>query len=155
MWLNHYHYDTFQPVEVVDGKVDMNKSYNEFLFNFSTNSLGDINSLSSQLDPAIENPIVFERKPNKLDVDKEILEKYVGEYRLSSDVIIKIFFKGDILYAFIPDQSDYELYPIDEHIFAIKILDGYKLEFEVNDKGKVLEVSFIQPNGIFKAKRIK
>ncbi len=156
MWLNHYHYDTFQPVMIVDGKVDINKKgIINFLFNFSTNSLGDINSLSSQLEPAIENPIVFERKPNKLDVDKKILEKYVGEYSLSSDVIVKIFFKGDILYAFIPDQSDYELYPIDEHIFAIKILDGYKLEFEVNDKGKVLDVSFIQPNGIFKAKRIK
>ena len=39
--------------------------------------------------------------------------------------------------------------------FVFKILDGYKLEFIIDNKGKVIEISFIQPNGIFNYKKIK
>ncbi len=155
LWLNHYHYDTFQPVEVVDGKVDMDISYNEFLVTFSANGQGDIESLSAHFEPAIENPIVFDRKLNKIDVDKETLEKYVGNYELSADIIVNTYIKGDVLYVFVPGQPEYELYSIATDKFAFKILDGYKLEFKIDNKGKVIEISFIQPNGIFNYKKIK
>ena len=155
LWLNHYHYDTFQPIEVVDGKVDMDISYNEFLVNFSANSQGDIESLSAHFEPAIENPIVFDRKLNKIDIDKETLEKYVGNYELTADIIVKTYIKGDVLYVFVPGQPEYELYPITTDKFVFKILDGYKLEFIIDNKGKVIEISFIQPNGIFNYKKIK
>ena len=155
LWLNHYHYDTFQPIEVVDGKVDMDISYNQFLVTFSANGQGDIESLSAHFEPAIENPILFDRKLNKIDIDKETLEKYVGNYELSADIIVNTYIKGDVLYVFVPGQPEYELYPIATDKFAFKILDGYKLEFKIDNKEKVIEISFIQPNGIFKAKKIK
>ena len=45
MWLDHYHYDTFVPVEVVDGKADTLLSYNDFLVKFSSNNKGEIEGL--------------------------------------------------------------------------------------------------------------
>ena len=61
MWLDHYHYDTFVPVEVVDGKVDTLLSYNDFLIKFSLNDRGEANSLSVKFEVAIEEPIEFKR----------------------------------------------------------------------------------------------
>ena len=37
--------------------------------------------------------------------------------------------------------------------FKLKILDGYKVRFKLDDHGIATEASFIQPNGIFVAKR--
>ena len=37
--------------------------------------------------------------------------------------------------------------------FKIKILKGYTVQFDQNEKGEVVSASFIQPNGTFKAKK--
>ena len=60
-------------------------------------------------------------------MDKETLEKYVGNYELTADIIVNTYIKGDVLYVFVPGQPEYELYPIAIDKFAFKILDGYKL----------------------------
>ena len=117
------------------------------------NSQGDIKSLSVHFEPAIEDPILFDRKLNKIEIDKIVLEKYVDDYQLTSDIIVNTYIKNDVFYVFVPGQPEYELYPIAVDKFAFKILDGYKLEFKIDNKGKVVEVLFIQPNGIFKAKK--
>ena len=92
---------------------------------------------------------------NKIDIDKETLEKYVGNYELTADIIVNTYIKVDVLYVFVPGQPEYELYPIDNDKFVFKIIAGYKLEFIIDNKGKVIEISFIQPNGIFNYKKIK
>jgi len=153
LWLSHYHYDTFLPYELNDGKVDMEASYDNFLITFYNNNQGEISRIESQFEQSIENPIVFDKKLKELEVEKGNLEKYVGNYKFNSSSGCKTYLKDDILYVFVPGQPEYELYPIEEHVFAFKILDGYKVEFKVNNKGKVTEISFIQPNGTFNAKR--
>lgn len=153
MWLNHYHYDTFVPVEVVNGKVDTLLSYDDFLVTFSSNNQGEISSLSVKFEPSIDEPIVFGRKLKEVNVNKETIGRYVGEYQLTSQVITKVYLKDEVLYLFVPGQPEYELYPIGNNKFVLKILEGYKLEFILDKKGKVTEVLFIQPNGTFKAKK--
>ena len=153
LWLSHYHYDTFLPYELKEGKVDMEASYDNFLITFYNNNQGEISRIESQFEQSIENPIVFDKKLKELEVEKGNLEKYVGNYKFNSSSGCKTYLKDDILYVFVPGQPEYELYPIEEHVFAFKILDGYKVEFKVNNKGKVTEISFIQPNGTFNAKR--
>ena len=153
LWLSHYHYDTFLPYELNDEKVDMEASYDNFLITFYNNNQGEISRIESQFEQSIENPIVFDKKLKELEVEKGNLEKYVGNYKFNSSSGCKTYLKDDILYVFVPGQPEYELYPIEEHVFAFKILDGYKVEFKVNNKGKVTEISFIQPNGTFNAKR--
>ena len=153
LWLNHYHYDTFLPYELNEGKVDMEASYDNFLITFYNNDQGEIINLTSKFEQSIEDPILFKKKLKELEVKKENLEKYVGNYKFNSSSGCKTYLKDDVLYVFVPGQPEYELYPIKEHVFAFKILDGYKVEFKVNKKEKVTEISFIQPNGTFYAKR--
>jgi hypothetical protein len=57
------------------------------------------------------------------------------------------------LMVLVPGQPDYEMVPVKENIFNFKALSGYSVQFEKDEKGKVTSMSFIQPNGTFKAKR--
>ncbi len=81
------------------------------------------------------------------------MKKYVGEYKLTSQVITKVYLKDDKLFLFVPGQPEYELFSIGKNKFEIKILEGYELKFILNNKETVSEVLFIQPNGNFSAKK--
>jgi len=59
------------------------------------------------------------------------------------------------LYAFIEGQPEYELVPTEKNKFDLKILKGYSIVFDENDKGEITNLTFVQPNGNFKAKKIK
>jgi CubicO group peptidase (beta-lactamase class C family) len=148
LWLRHYHYDVFEAFEAKT-KVDTTES--QLLFNFATNDGGDISTVSIKIEPALD-PIEFKRTPIKMDVDKETLEKYAGDYELGG-MIAKFYLKGGkTLYLTVPGQPEYELIATDKNKFSIKSLDGFKIEFTEN-AGKIAEAIFIQPNGTFKAKR--
>ncbi len=150
LWFKHYHYDIFVPYEVVDSKMDSTQT-SELRINFITNDSGEISGLKAKFEAALD-PLIFKRKPNEIEIDKEVLKKYVGEYDLSS-ITTKVYLKGDVLYLFVPGQPEYELFPTASNKFSIKALDGYKIEFVKDEKGAFNEVLFIQPNGTFKAKR--
>ena len=55
----------------------------------------------------------------------------------------------------VPGQPDYELVPTKTHEFDFKILKGYSVKFEANEKNEITALNFNQPNGIFKASRKK
>jgi hypothetical protein len=57
------------------------------------------------------------------------------------------------LYLFVTGQPEYELDYIGGNSFSIKILTGYTTRFDTDDKGKVVSLTSIQPNGKFTAKR--
>ena len=152
MWLKHYHYDVFEPFEVEGTGIDTTDS-GPLRFNFITNNSGEISGLKAKVEPALPDPIEFKRKPNTIEVEKATLEKYIGEFELAT-ITIKFYLKNDnTLYLFVAGQPEYELLPTDKHKFALKILEGYKLEFFEDDKGAINEVLMMQPNGNFKAKR--
>ncbi len=48
-------------------------------------------------------------------------------------------------------NPEYELVPVGNHKFDFKKVAGYAVHFEVNDKGELLSLTFVQPNGNFKA----
>lgn len=153
LWLRHYHYNVFEPFEVEKSGIDTTETP-ELRFNFMTNNAGEIASLQVKIEPTLD-PIKFKRTPNLVALDKEILEKYVGEYELSGTTV-KIYMKGDeTLFLFVTGQPEYELLATGRYNFSIKALEGYKLEFIEGEKEEIIEVLFIQPNGTFKAKRIK
>ncbi|GGI57378.1 serine hydrolase [Winogradskyella haliclonae] len=148
-YIHHFHYDTFEVIDYSDGKVDSTAIGNSLKVNFKTNEAGDIESLSTSIEPTTD-AIVFKRTPNTIELDAETLAKYVGKYDLAGTEI-KIYIKNEnVLYAFLKGQPEYELVPTAEHKFNLKILDGYKVEFIETD-GKITDVKFIQPNGVFKA----
>ncbi len=150
VWLKHYHYDVFQPFFFDDKNPIDTSSNHELRLNFSTNEMGEIASVKVRIEPTLD-PVEFRRTPKEIKLTAEVLKGYEGEYELST-VTAKIYTKEDNkLYLFIPGQPEYTLVPTAEHKFSIKNLEGYKLEFEADEEGKIILARFIQPNGIFTA----
>ncbi|HQU57258.1 MAG TPA: hypothetical protein PLG88_07490, partial [Chitinophagaceae bacterium] len=79
---------------------------------------------------------------------------YVGDYELRPGVMAKFYIKDEkTLYAFIKGQPEYELSATEKDRFKIKILEGFSVQFERDAEGKIISVTFIQPNGKFNAKK--
>lgn len=145
-YLEHYHYDFFRirSTEETENPKDAPK------IRFNTDEKGSIASLEIQMEPTVKD-ILFERLTPA--VVKAELQKYVGDYDLSG-TNVKVYIKGDkTLMVFIPGQTDYELVPANKNEFDLKIAKGYSVKFEVTEQNKVLSLTFIQPNGNFKATR--
>ena len=60
---------------------------------FFTDAKGNIGSLSVQLEPAVKD-IVFTRMPEKAMMERNFLQKFVGEYELSG-TIMTVSLKGE------------------------------------------------------------
>ena len=148
-YLQHYHYDIFR-IRSTEEKTE-NKNAPKMHFNMDSN--GEIISLDMKLEPAVKD-IVFKKLPPAIELKKDALKKYEGDYELAPGVIAKFYIKGEkTLNAFIEGQPEYELMATGKNKFELKALKGYSVLFEENDKGEILSASFIQPNGTFKAKR--
>jgi hypothetical protein len=114
------------------------------------NAAGDIETLTVPFEAGLK-PIVFTKQLKAKEIKKEDLQKYIGEYDLNG-VTAKVYIKNDkTLYALVPGQPEYELVPVDKDKFGLKALSGYFIQFAMDDKGKVTDLTFIQPNGNFKA----
>lgn len=150
-WLKHYHYDVFEPYEVKEAIADTTENI-EMLFNFTTNTGGDISGLHIAMEPTLD-PLFFKKIPETVELEKEKLETYTGEYELMGSVIT-VYLKGsNKLFANIPGQPEYELLAVGDNTFMIKGLEGYSVEFAADGDNNIHEMKFIQPNGTFVAKR--
>lgn len=151
-WLRQYHYDIFEPFDMKGGIDTTDKS--PIRVQFTTGLVGDIESVA-MTGFGTSKPVVFSRTAPPKAVTAEELKKYVGEYDLMGQPI-KIYTKNDkTLFAFIAGQPEYELVFVGNDKFAIKVLKGYNVQFEVNDKGETITLTFLQPNGNFKATKKK
>ncbi|GAC1383689.1 MAG: serine hydrolase [Ginsengibacter sp.] len=149
LYLRHYHYDIFDvlnndPIEGIDTTGPV-----QFKFQFNMNEAGDINSLSFGAQPGLK-PIEFTKQNKAQQVKEGSLEKYKGDYELSG-TIVKLSVRNNVLYALVPGQPEYELVPLGNDRFGLKVINGYFVQFNINDKGVVNALTFEQPNGNFKA----
>jgi CubicO group peptidase (beta-lactamase class C family) len=152
-WLRYKIYDIFDTYNK-DKKEGIDTSDNSTPIQFQMNSNGDITGLSIQLDGNVKD-IIFAKTPKAKEITKDSLMKYLGDYDLNN-VALKISLKNEkTLTLLVPGQPEYELVPIDKNKFSIKTLSGFTILFTVNDKNEVVELTSIQPNGTFKAKRKK
>ncbi len=149
-YLQHYHYDVFR-IRSTEEKTERKDAPK---INFNLDKSGDIVSFQTKLEPGVKD-IVFEKLPAELDLKKDALKKYEGDYELQPGVVAKFYIKGEKLYAFIEGQPEYELIATEKNKFDIKVIKGYSVLFEENGKGEITAASFIQPNGTFKATRKK
>ncbi|MDX1472492.1 MAG: DUF3471 domain-containing protein, partial [Flavobacteriaceae bacterium] len=150
LFLQHHHYDIFKPMEVTSDGIEEIEEI-PLMFNFRTNIAGDISSVYIKAEPALDE-LEFKRTPPSIKIEESELAQYTGEYDLGG-MKIKIYTKGNVLYAFVPGQPEYELIATEKHKFSFKALEGFKLEFVESNNGKINEVKVIQPNGTFTAKR--
>ncbi len=148
-WMEQFHYDIFRPYDTEEGIDTADKS--PIRFQFNTGLKGDVESASLfNFEPAIPTPIKFKRTNAVKEITTEDLKKYIGIFSLAG-ADIKTYLKENILYVSVPGQPEYELVPVGNHKFDFKKVAGYAVNFELNDKGDLLSLTFVQPNGNFKA----
>ena len=147
--LDHFHYDQFNAV-ILDPALEGSEPIR---FTFHIDVSGDITKLTVPFEGGVKD-IEFIKETKAIAVKKSDLEKYVGEYELQPGAIAKFYIKGEnTLYTFIEGQPEFELVATDKNKFDLKIIKGYSVTFEENDKGEIVAASFVQPNGTFKGKR--
>ena len=124
------------------------------LMNVLTKVFGSKNERElKRLDPMVDE-IEFVRLADTQLRDPEYLQRFVGEYELLSDKIT-ITLKGEAtLVLIVPGQPPYDLEPYKGTEFVFKDLEGYAVEF-VMDDGKATQLVIKQPQGIFTAKRVE
>ena len=142
--LQHYHYDIFQ---VPDDAEDSAAAGQRFQFNM--NKQGDIETVSSALEQALGEDIVFRRIAK---LSPEDLQPIVGDYVLGELTATVTLTDGTLRLA-LPGQPQYELLPKRGLTFDVKGMAGFAVEFKKDASGKVTEAVFSQPNGVFTAKR--
>ena len=148
-WMEQFHYDIFRPYDTHEGIDTADKS--PIRFQFNTGLKGDIESVSLyNFEPALPTPIKFKRTNAPKEISTEDLKKYVGIFSLAG-AEIKTYVKDNTLFVSVPGQPDYELTSVGNHKFDFKKVPGYAVSFEWSEKGDLLSLSFIQPNGNFKA----
>ncbi len=83
------------------------------------------------------------------------LKKFEGEYEFVPGNDIKIYLKDGNLKAFLKGQPEYTLLPVSDKEFVLKNMSGYKMIFEDDENGEITAVISSQPNGEFRAKKLK
>jgi len=154
-WLRHEHYDVFQPFDKnpKEGIDTTGADDGNLRLQFNMDAAGTITNVAANLEAALAKPIIFTRTPKTASITAAQLQQYVGDYAFSEAVTAKVYIKGEKLYLFVTGQPEYELDYIGGNSFSIKILTGYTTRFDTEDKGKVVSLTSIQPNGKFTAKR--
>ncbi len=118
---------------------------------------GDVSGAVSTVEIGFEllvDPIVFERMPSARLQDPEFLDRLTGRYELPPQVVT-IVRKNDRLEAVLPGQPVLKLEPSGEDTFNLSGLSGFSLRFTVGEDGPATEAIFIQPNGVFVARRVE
>lgn len=121
---------------------------------FRSDLEGNINAIEAQLDPSVK-PIVFERVGDASLRDPVTLERFVGKYVVREGLTITVTRRDATLIGTVPGQPPYELDPLQNNTFKVRVLDGYKVRFKVGDDGKVGGLLMIQPGAVFEATRQK
>lgn len=146
MPMEHWHYDVYKAADTL---LDM-----RMMINFHTDPNGAIYQLSVNLDPSLEDEVFSKVAPAKLS-DPEFLKKLAGTYSLTGSDDKKCTFeiRNTTLYVKIVGQPEYTLVPFLDNEFKLKGLTGYSVAFLFDEKGAVEYANFIQPEGVYKAKK--
>lgn len=142
--LKHWHYDSFR----VDDPDHPNEGQ---LLSFQTNELGDLSALEMSLEASAQ-PIRFARQIDPRLSLPATLAQYAGHYRIGKNEL-DIQVEDGRLVMHIAGQPAFQLDPYRENFFKLKNYAGYLARFELKD-GKVVAVTLIQPNGVFKADKL-
>jgi CubicO group peptidase (beta-lactamase class C family) len=145
--LEHWHYDVFRAETEELGETRL-------FVNFLGNSNGDIDRLTVPLEPSVKE-IVFSRIAPSIMRDPGYLRQFLGDYIIEEfKQTCTVGTKGDsTLTLYVPGQPVYDLVPYQDREFQIKGLTGYGVSFTFDKSGKVTEIVFHQPEGIFTAKK--
>lgn len=145
--LEHWHHDIFS-----GKKSDKEFFFEAFKLDFVTGADGEIAGVRAAMEPS-EEPFVFSRLGDAKLSDSSFLEKLVGEFAIEAQPV-RFALVGSTLTATLPGQPVYELEPTRNDTFRIKTLPGFTIQFIPAANGAFDEARFMQPNGVFIARRV-
>ncbi len=145
--LEHWHYDVFS-----GKKNEADRTFEGFKIQFETGLDGEIDALRAQMEGA-EDPFTFRRLGDKQLSDPAYLAKFEGDFKIEEQSV-KFALTGKTLTATLPGQPVYELEPARNNTFRLKELPGFSVQFIAGEGGAVDEAKFVQPNGVYVAKRV-
>lgn len=146
--LEHWHYDVF-----TCAKNPEDPTLEDTKVQFLTGMDGSIEGLRVSMDPNFE-PSVFTRLPDAELRDPSHLARLAGAYTLAGQPV-HFDVRGTVLWATVAQQPSYELVPTQNNTFQLKALKGFSVKFEVDEQGNPVRATFLQPNGVFTAERVK
>ncbi|MGD9347909.1 MAG: serine hydrolase, partial [Candidatus Aminicenantes bacterium] len=141
-----WHYETFNAKRAED------PTFEDTKITFRTNVNGLVSALEIPIEPTLEDA-VFKKKPAAKYFNPDYLVKFVGKYTLVNDTLT-VSLKGNSLTLFIPGQPEYDLLPVLGDEFILEQVKIISVKFLMDEEHNVIATEFIQPNGIFEAKRI-
>lgn len=103
----------------------------------------------------ISDEVVPPKEENIMVLQISKLKKFEGDYEFGTGNEMKIYLKNGDLKASVKGQSEYTLLPVSDMEFILKNVSGYKMIFEENENGEITGVISDQPNGKFKAEKIR
>ncbi len=135
-------------------KFFMDDSFATLVFQHDDN--GKVSSVTSK-SPRGET--IWEKISDKvpvkkfIELDKSVMESYVGKYELMPEFILSVFIEGDKFFTQATGQNKVEIKPISKNEFQLVDVDA-KLIFHSDENDKVISLTLIQ-NGEHKAKKIE
>ncbi len=150
--LEHWHFETFRAVPQ-----EAALAQQTLMMQFLTNLQGNVDRLSAPLEPLVPE-IVFRRRPPARLSDPAFLRTLLGSYRseLIPTLSATVSLRGEsTLTVTLPGQPTYELLPVRGTEFRIRTLEGFHVRFELDAAGAPIQILFVQPNGVFAAKRVR
>jgi CubicO group peptidase (beta-lactamase class C family) len=150
MPLEHWHFETFRA-----GATDKALADLKLFVQFVADTSGEIVRLEAPLEPLAE-PIAFARQAPARLSDPQFLRRLTGSFELEgAPQVARFQLAGDRLRLVLPGQPVWELQPLRATEFEIEALSGYRIRFRVEGDRPVDEVEFLQPNGVFSARRLE
>ena len=143
--LEHWHYDVFNVT-----RDEKDHTFEDQKVMFVTGMDGEVEGLRVSVEPAIDD-LVFKRRGDAELRDPQYLARFAGAYTLEG-MVCTIALQGDVLTASVPGQPTYTLLPKRRDTFELSGMSGFSVRFRT-EAGKVTGCDFIQPNGVFTAKR--
>jgi len=150
----HYHYDTFELSNEIFGAFGLTLKAS-----FSTDKKGNIASIAVPMESAVSD-IVFTRLPDKALSDPEFLKKFAGSYIMEEEEEkegseARVILRGEnTLVISVPGAPrEFELAPYKGTEFMLKDLQGYSVEFLMDESGTVTGARFKTPGGTMDLKK--
>jgi hypothetical protein len=144
--LEHWHYETF------NGKRAEDPTFEDMKLTFRTDVKGHVAQLETPFEPTLD-AIVFDKKPSAKLFDPDYLKQFVGKYQLATQTLT-ISLKGNSLTLYVPGGTEMDLVPQVGDEFVLKQVKIASLKFKMDDKGNVVVLELIQPDGVYEAKRL-
>ncbi len=93
--------------------------------------------------------IAYKYNPIAIDINSNTLKLYVGEYKTTTNTVVKVYTKenGTKFYIMTSDNSEYEFIPTGKHKFSSKKIEGFNLEFKKVENGVFNKLIATLPDG--------